>query len=156
MVTKQMRTQTTGRTSRPSRERGFTYLWVLVAVAIAGLELQAVSELWVTTATRQKTEELEWVGQQFTRAIGSYYQATPGVAKAYPSSLSELIDDRRYLTARRHLRAVYVNPFTGKADWELIVEADGRLHGVSVTLPADAGPGGMQKKEFRYAPDVSP
>ena len=131
------------------RERGFTYLWVLVAVAVLSIGLLAVSEVWATSARRQKMIELEWIGAQFVRAIGSYYQSTPGAAKAYPTSLQDLIEDRRYLTIRRHLRAIYPNPFTGKADWELVVGGDGRVRGVRARL-ADEG-GGV---EFVFQPGV--
>jgi type II secretory pathway pseudopilin PulG len=134
--------------SRPN-ERGFTYLWVLVAIALMGLGLAAVSEVWVTSARRQKLVEFEWIGAQFARAIGSYYQSSPGAAKAYPASLQELIDDRRYVTTRRHLRTIYANPFTGKQDWDLVVAADGRLRGVRVTAPSDEG-GAV--REFVYEP----
>ena len=128
---------------------GFTYLWVLAAIAVLGIGLLAVSEVWVTSARRQKLVELEWIGGQFTRAIGSYYQSTPGVAKVYPLTLLDLIEDRRYVTVRRHLRAVYANPFTGKPDWELVVVGDGRVRGVRVTLPSEDG---VSVKEFAYQP----
>ena len=39
-------------------ERGFTYLGVLFAIAVLGLGLSAASEVWVTTAKRQRMEQL--------------------------------------------------------------------------------------------------
>lgn len=137
------------RCARAGRERGFTYLWVLVAIAVLGVGLLAVSEVWVTSARRLKLVELDWIGGEFTRAIGSYYQATPGAAKVYPKTLQDLIEDRRYVTVRRHLRRLYANPFTGKADWELIVAADGRVRGVRVALAVDDGP---LSREYVYEP----
>lgn len=133
----------------PRAQRGFTYLWLLAAIAVLGIGLLAVSEVWVTSARRQKMVELEWIGGQFTQAIGSYYQATPGAAKVYPSSLQDLIEDRRYVTVRRHLRTVYANPFTGRPEWDLVVAADGRIRGVRVTLAESAG--GVVR-EFIYLP----
>ena len=130
-------------------QRGFTYLWVLVAIAVLGIGLLAISEIWVTSARRQKLVELDWIGGEFTRAIGSYYQATPGAAKAYPKNLQELVQDQRYVTVRRHLRTVYINPFTGKADWALVLAADGRIRGVRSVIPGD---GADAVKEFVYAP----
>lgn len=132
-----------------ANERGFTYLWVLVAIALLGLGLAAVSEVWATSSRRQKLVELEWIGGQFSRAIGSYYQSTLGAVKSYPASLQELIDDRRYLTTRRHLRTIYANPFTGKQDWEPVVAADGRIRGIRVAAPLDEGGGA---REFVYEP----
>jgi type II secretory pathway pseudopilin PulG len=133
----------------PRTQGGFTYLWVLVAIAVLGIGLLAVSEVWVTSARRQKLVELQWIGAQFTQAIGSYYQSTPGAAKVYPKTLQDLIEDRRYVTVRRHLRTVYANPFTGKPDWELMVSGDGRVRGVRVNVPGEDGAG---VREFAYQP----
>lgn len=130
---------------------GFTYLWVLLAVAILGIGLAAVAEVWVTSARRHKLAELEWIGAQFTQAIGSYYESTPGAAKSYPSTLQDLIEDRRYLTTRRHLRTIYANPFSGKQDWELLVAADGRLRGVRVNVAAEEG---TVSREFAHQPGI--
>jgi len=140
------------RMSVGSCERGFTYLGVLIAIAVLSVGLLAVSEVWVTSARRSKLAELDWIGAQFTQAIGSYYQATPGTAKVYPSSLQDLLDDRRYVTTRRHLRIVYANPFTGQADWQPVLAADGKLRGVRVVLPQDDG---GTAKEFVYRPEAS-
>jgi type II secretory pathway pseudopilin PulG len=130
-------------------QSGFTYLWVLVAVAILGIGLTAAAEVWSTSVRRQKLAELEWIGTQFVQAIGSYYESTPGSAKAYPSGLQDLLQDRRYLTIRRHLRTIYANPFTGKADWELLMTTDGKVRGVRATVPGESS---TQVKEFWYRP----
>ena len=130
-------------------DAGFTYLGVLLAVAVLGVGLVAASEVWVTSARRQKTEELDWIGAQFTQAIGSYYESTPAAAKAYPQSLQELLEDRRNPTPRRHLRRLYRNPFTGKADWEFVKSADGRMRGVRSVIPSEAG---AKVREFVYSP----
>lgn len=63
------------------QERGFTYLGLLLAIALVGLGLSVASEVWVNVARRQKLEQLEFVGQQFVQAIGSYYESTPGPVK---------------------------------------------------------------------------
>ena len=135
------------RTSAGSRQSGFTYLWVLAAIALMSVGLVAASEVWSTTARRQKLVELEWIGAQFTEAIGSYYQSSSGLTKTYPHSLQELLEDRRYAVPRRHLRAVYLNPFTAKADWELVKTVDGGIRGIHVSVPED---GGAQTREFLY------
>jgi type II secretory pathway pseudopilin PulG len=119
------------------RQGGFTYLGVLIAVAVLGIGVSAVSEVWVTHARRQRIEELEWVGQQYVQAIGSYYESSPGTVKAYPRSLQDLLEDRRFVTMRRHLRQVYVNPMSGQADWEMLVAPDGGIKGVAVHRQVD-------------------
>jgi type II secretory pathway pseudopilin PulG len=101
-------------------QRGFTYLGVLLAIALLGIGIVAVSEAWTTTAKRQRMQQLEWVGQQYVQAIGSYYESSPGNAKSFPKSLEDLLEDRRVPFVRRHLRQLYVNPLSGKLDWELI------------------------------------
>ena len=113
-------------------QRGFTYLGLLVAVALLSIGVSAVSEVWVTQARRQRVEELEWIGQQYVQAIGSYYESSPVGAKTYPRTLHDLLEDRRFVTMRRHLRRAYVNPLSGQADWEMVVAPDGGFKGVMV------------------------
>src|SRR5882724_4645297 len=133
------------------RERGFTYLGILLAIALLGIGLVGATEVWVTTARRHRMEQLEWIGVQFTQAIGSYYDASTGSVKIYPDTLQELLEDHRYLTLRRHLRVIYANPFTGKADWEIIRAADGRVRGIRASIPTDTG---TTSREFVYLPPV--
>ena len=130
-------------------QRGFTYLWVIVAIALIGIGLLAVSEVWVTTARRQKLAELDWIGTQFTQAIGSYYYSASNINNRYPSSLQDLLEDRRDATMRRHLREVYLDPFTGVPDWEFVTSSDGRIHGVRANIPDGSG---RAVKEFVFQP----
>jgi len=131
------------------RQSGFTYLGVLLAIALLGVGLLAASEVWVSAADRQKNEELQWIGSQFTLAIGSFYEASPGTTKRYPVSLDELLNDRRHATVRRHLRMLYLNPFTGKADWELVKAADGQVRGVRAIILTN---GRTVSRVFVYVP----
>jgi type II secretory pathway pseudopilin PulG len=140
------------RRAQRARSLGFTYVWVLVAIAVLGVGLLAASEVWVTSAKRQKMVELEWIGAQFTSAIGNYYQATPGLVKSYPTSLQELLEDRRYATVRRHLRSLYPNPFTGQQDWEFLRSADGRIRGVRAVVRTDSA---EQSFDFVYQPGMT-
>ena len=82
-------------------QRGFTYVGLLLAVALAGVALAAAGTLWSTTAKRDKELELLFVGDQYRRAIGSYYEGTPG-AKRYPQRLEDLLEDKRLAVTRRH------------------------------------------------------
>ena len=130
-------------------QRGFTYLGVLLAIALASIGITAASELWVTTANRQKISHLEWVGQQFVQAIGSYYESTPGRVKTYPPSMRDLLEDRRLAFTRRHLRQVYLNPFTGRDDWELVPAPGGGIRGVRAKTHTGAA---STTLEFIYVP----
>jgi type II secretory pathway pseudopilin PulG len=110
-------------------QRGFTYVGLLLAVALAGVALAAAGMLWSTTAKRDKEAELLFVGDQFRRAIGSYYEGTPG-AKRYPQRLADLLEDKRLAVTRRHLRQIYADPMTGQPDWDLVRLPDGAIGGV--------------------------
>lgn len=101
-------------------ERGFTYVWMLFVVALAGIVLAAAGQLWQTEAQREKEVELMFVGEQFRQAIGSYYENSPGMPKRYPESQERLLFDDRFPIPKRHLRKIYFDPMTGRAEWGLI------------------------------------
>ena len=69
-------------------------------------------------------------GNEIAHAITSYWAAAPGSDKQLPATLDELLDDRRGARALHHLRRLYDDPFTGHADWALILTDDGRISGV--------------------------
>jgi hypothetical protein len=74
---------------------------------------------------RSREAELQFVGEQFKRAIKLYYDSTPGGDKQLPKSLEALLRDTRYPVVRRYLRKVYVDPMRGKAEWGLIKHNNG-------------------------------
>lgn len=113
--------------------------------------LLAATEVWVTTAKRQKLQELDWIGEQFVEAIGSYYESSPGSRKVYPNALTDLLEDRRFLSMRRHLRTVYRNPFTLKSEWHAIPSPQGGIVGIAVQVGGDQ----MIKREYVYVPRLS-
>ncbi len=117
------------RPAAPLRATGFTYVWLLVVVAIMAAGLTAVGQVASTAAKRDKEAELLFVGDQFARAIAEYSASSPG-AQQYPQKLEELLADNRYPTARRYLRRVYRDPMTGRADWGLVRGPGGGIVGV--------------------------
>lgn len=136
------------------KQGGFTYLAVLLAIALLGIGLVAASEVWVTTARRQRAVQLEWVGQQYVQAIGSYYDATPGPVKALPRSLQDLLEDHRMAFTRRHLRSLYVNPVSGDAEWELLRAPDGGIRGVRAVADSPERGAAVASREYQYVPVV--
>ncbi|WP_177168759.1 type II secretion system protein [Nitrosovibrio sp. Nv6] len=112
-----------------AQEKGFTYLWVIFLVAVTGLALAGAGQLWRTEARREKEKELMFVGEQFRRAIGSYYESSPGT-KRYPDSLEKLLSDDRFPTVKRHLRKIFIDPMTGAAEWGLIRQPGHGITGV--------------------------
>jgi type II secretory pathway pseudopilin PulG len=113
-----------------STQRGFTYLGLLFAVALAGIALAATGVVWSTERQRQREQELLFIGQQFREAIASYYERSPGMVKRYPAKLDDLLKDSRFLTVRRHLRQIYPDPMTGQREWRLIAAPEGGIMGV--------------------------
>jgi len=112
-----------------SGQAGFTYVSVLFMIVVMGIALAVAGEVWSTTAKREREAELLFRGEQIMNAIGSYYNRSPG-AKMYPERLEELLKDKRGVGTRRHLRRLYVDPMTRKADWDLVKEKSGRIKGV--------------------------
>ena len=116
--------------SPAGRHAGFTYIGLLLLIAFMGISLAATGVVWSTVQQRQKERQLLFAGNQFREAIGRYYLNTPGAVKQYPQKLADLLADPRQLTKQRHLRKIYRDPMTGKADWVLIKAPSGRIIGV--------------------------
>lgn len=119
----------TGRHVPVRRQQGFTYLGLLMFVIVSGIALASTGQVWHAEAQREKERELLFIGEQFRKAIGSYYENTLGGAKHYPFTLQELLEDKRFVNIRHHLRRIYRDPITGKAEWGLVRE-EGRITGV--------------------------
>lgn len=124
------------RTGSPRRGAGFTYLWLLFVLALGGVALAALGEQALTRQRREREAELRFRGEAIAAAIGRYAEATPVGHLPLPQRLDELLADRRFPTARRHLREVYADPFTGHADWEPVLGQAA----VAVAAMAAAGP----------------
>jgi type II secretory pathway pseudopilin PulG len=111
-------------------QRGATLMVVLVTVVVMGLVAGLTGSTWKTVMQRAKEEELLFRGDQYRRAIESYYQAKHGTAAgAFPQNLEALLKDPRSLQTVRHLRRLYTDPMTG-GDWLLIKDEGGRVKGV--------------------------
>lgn len=110
-------------------QNGFTYLGLLFVVALMGIALAATGSLWVVERQREREQELLFVGDQIRKAIGGYYERSPGLIKRYPPSLDELLKDARFLGIQRHLRRPYHDPMTD-GEWGLILAPEGGVMGV--------------------------
>lgn len=109
---------------------GFTYLGLLVIVAVMGLALAGAGEVWHMAQKREKERELLFAGNQFRQALNGYYENTPSRERRYPLSLEELLKDPRYPSTQRYLRRIYRDPVTGDTAWGLIKGPDGEIYGV--------------------------
>jgi type II secretory pathway pseudopilin PulG len=113
-----------------SKQAAFTYIGVLLAVALIGAGLALAGRVWATAVQREKEKQLIFVGHEYRRAIGRYFERSPGALKLYPRTLEELLLDKRYPFVLRHLRKLYADPMTGKTDWGLIKDPGGGIVGV--------------------------
>ena len=123
---------------QPTPQRGFTYLWLLFVLATGTAGLAGLGQRASVAVQRDREAELIFRGHEIARALSAYRAATPGTIKMLPASLQDLVDDRRGPRPLRHLRRVYLDPFTGKTDWVLITVDDGRISGIRSRAPAVA------------------
>ncbi|HWW69407.1 MAG TPA: type II secretion system protein [Duganella sp.] len=114
------------------RQRGFAYLWTLMLVAFMGVGLTIGADLYATAARRDKERELLFIGHEFRHALERYYNAGAAGQNQYPLTLDELLKDPRFPNPRRHLRRLYADPVTGKAEWNLVLQ-QGRIVGIRST-----------------------
>lgn len=112
---------------RTCEQRGFGYLTLLFALAFGGVLLAALGQHWQVALQRERESELLFRAGEIRRALESYHAVGVDGAARWPSSLQDLLEDRRQGTARFHLRRLYADPFTGRADWLLQRDADGGI-----------------------------
>jgi type II secretory pathway pseudopilin PulG len=110
-------------------QRGFTYLTALFVVAVLAGGLALAGTWWEQIAQREREAELLFIGHQYRRAIGLYYDSTPGSTKRYPQSLEDLLKDPRQPATQRYLRKLYRDPLGGK-EWGVVKGSDGGVAGV--------------------------
>lgn len=153
-----------------ARQRAFTYIGVLILVAIMGTLLAIAGRAWRTEAMREREAELLFVGDQYREAIRRYADSTPAGTPRYPHELSDLLKDPRRPVIARYLRKLYHDPITGSRDWGIVKAADGGIAGVyslsedrpfktSNFKAEDAGFEGGTKYsdwQFFYLPAASP
>jgi type II secretory pathway pseudopilin PulG len=105
--------------------RGFTYLGLLILLAVIGIAAAAALQVGAIVQRRAAEEELLAIGNEFRQALISYANATPAGQKRAPATLQDLFRDPRYPDVRRHLRKLYADPLTGREEWGVVVWQDG-------------------------------
>ena len=110
---------------------GFTYLGLMILIAIMGITLAFVGQVWHTQRVRENERELLFIGVQYARAIGGYQARHGGPPpERFPKGLEDLLDDEQQIPPQRYLRKLYRDPFTDKPDWGLVRNDAGRIVGV--------------------------
>ena len=93
---------------------------VLMLISIAGIGMAGVGLVWHQNAQRENEKELLFIGEEYRKAIGSYYESSPGAAKQFPLSLDDLLLDKRFPNTKRHIRKLYADPIARNTQWGLI------------------------------------
>lgn len=102
------------------RPHGFTYVGLIIFVAIIALVGAAGLKFGAIMQRRAAELALLDIGAQFGAALRSYADATPPGQPTQPPSLKELLKDPRFPNTRRHLRKIFIDPVTGKAEWGIV------------------------------------
>jgi len=122
----------TGKPLLRRRQQGFTLLGLLCLVAWLGVAMAALGTVWHTAGQREKERDLLFVGEQYRRAIESFWKVPlpVGTPRRLPKDFAELLADPRFPDTVRHLRRGYRDPMTGSSEWGLLKGPDGGIAGV--------------------------
>ncbi len=114
---------------RKQAQQGFAYLVVLFIAVALGLASTVTYENYSTLAKREREAQWLFVGQQYQQAISSYYHQSPNGLKSLPTNLDDLVKDSRFVSIKRHLRQLYMDPITQDA-WQVILNDNQQIVGV--------------------------
>ena len=95
--------------SRPL-DAGFTYLGLLIMIAIIGIAAAATLQVGSVLQRRAAEQELLEIGSEFQIAFQSYANATPVGTPASPASLQDLLKDPRYPNIRKASAQTVLRP----------------------------------------------
>ena len=115
------------------KQLGFTYIGVLVIMAVMMMALGAASQVWHSVMQREKEQELLFIGHQFRAAIGNYYAQS---GNRYPPNLEALLESNDLgvtgsaAKKNRFLRKIYQDPMTNESNWGLVTGPDKSVQGV--------------------------
>lgn len=124
---------------RNGKSGGFVYIGLLIGLAIIGISLGAVSEVWTQSRQREREQELLFAGNQIRQAITLFYLASPPANRRFPLQLDELLEDVRTPDKPgRYLRKIYHDPITNSEKWGEVRLPGGQL--VGVYSQSDAAP----------------
>ncbi len=114
-------------------QRGAALLVVLILAVILGLGAGIAGNTWKTMVQRAKEKELLFRGEEYRKAIESYFLGNNvGQKGGLPSSLEDLLKDPRALHTVRHIRRLYSDPMTGE-EWFIIRNKSKKIIGVRST-----------------------
>ncbi|ADI30106.1 hypothetical protein [Methylotenera versatilis] len=109
---------------------GFAYIGVLFLVAAISVSMAVVTQNEDTQIKREKEQDWLFIGNQYQRAIESYYKQSPNGIKTLPTKLEDLLLDSRFISPVRHLRKLYGDPLNHQQSWTLVKNSDAQIIGV--------------------------
>lgn len=116
---------------RSGKATGFIYIGLLIGLAIIGIGLGAVSDVWTQSRQRERERELLFVGNQIRQAITMYYLGSPPANRRFPMQFEELLEDVRTPDKpNRYLRKHFLDPITNSEKWGEVRLPSGQLVGV--------------------------
>lgn len=115
-----------GQPTMNGKQAGFTYIALLIGIAIASAVLAAVGQVWQTVGQRDREKELLFIGNQFRQAINRYYASN----RRYPQRLEDLVVDETNAKTKHYLRKIFVDPMTGLTDWGTVKLPNEQIVGV--------------------------
>lgn len=128
-----------------NKPNGYILIGLLVLIMVSGFALAQVGAKWSEARKREREQQLLKIGDTIRKAIGSYYNQTPGVVKQFPPNLESLLKDDRFPKPKRYLRKLYLDPITKREGWGIVEAPSGGVMGVYSL--SDAKP--YKTKNFR-------
>lgn len=108
-------------------DRGFTYAFMLLALIAIGLAAQAAVYNTSMEKRRHIDVKIEQEGQQFIRALESYWHAVSIEQRTLPRTIDQLLLDPRF-PFKRHLRRQLQSPYDA-AEWAYLRDQNGHIYG---------------------------
>jgi len=144
------------RVGKRRAESGYTFVAVLIALALIMLGLSIAGPLWSQQIRREREQELLRIGSLYADAIARYHDTSPGSLKQYPVELHSLLLDTRFVGVQRHLRQLYTDPVSPGQAWATVQDTEGRIIGVySRSGDTPLGSGTRMNPEFASAKHYS-
>jgi type II secretory pathway pseudopilin PulG len=98
------------RSARRQGQSGMLLIGVLILLALAALGAVQTGQRWFDARQREGEQELLFIGEQYRQAIESYWREAPNKVQQMPSSVDDLLSDKRFPFPKRHLRKEFRDP----------------------------------------------
>lgn len=111
-------------------ERGHSLIALLVLTALVVLAASVAGPTVAAQHQRELEARFGQIGRAYAEALARYRSLSPGAQATYPSSLEDLVLDRRFVGTVRHLRRLYPDPVAGGQPWVAVRDERGGIVGV--------------------------